>query len=89
MLESIQQWLLTIFGPPSKYRADDTVQLNGGNQLMVVISVRYTSRTAPPLVTCQWFDNIEKTIKVGEFLERDLKLYDWYSARENLKCTKT
>jgi uncharacterized protein YodC (DUF2158 family) len=76
-LIQVRTWL---FGHKSEFKKGDSVQLQEGGELMLVIDV-YTNRNlSGPLVECRWYEPATKEIRTQIFQESRLKFFDWHHA---------
>jgi uncharacterized protein YodC (DUF2158 family) len=66
-----------LFGPISKFKVGQSVQLLEGDCLMVVFEIAFEEQMKEPLIHCQWFDRESKSIRRNLFSEKDLKPFDW------------
>lgn len=79
----IKQWLLSVFGPESRFNVGDSVQpVNGDDELMVVKKIIRKWETKEPLILCQGYDEEKKKRKEALYPEKELKPFDWYRPRK-------
>lgn len=74
---------LRLFGPRSKYKVGDRVQLINGKYLMVVIEVINKRGMNRSLSYCQWYEPDTKQNRTNLFPEEDLIPFDWTNANRN------
>lgn len=79
----MRQEIMWLFGPKSKFRVNDSVQLrDGDNNIMVVTEIDAKFRK-DPVISCKWIDPVSGLTK-GTFLEDQLEPFDWERAyRDN------
>lgn len=68
-----------IFGPRSRFKPGDAVQLQEGEQLMVVTRIYTSRKMSQPIIECHWSEG--STRRMNMFVERALKPFDWYHPR--------
>ena len=82
----IKNWLLSVFGPSSRFNVGDSVQpIHGEQELMVVVEIKKEQNAQEPLVRCQWYDSDEKKNKVVVFPENQLEPFDWYHPKKRIQ----
>ena len=67
-----------LFGPRSKFKVGDSVQLHEGGHLMVVTQIFSDPAMSQPLIDCKWFESETKATRTNLFSEADLEIFDWY-----------
>jgi uncharacterized protein YodC (DUF2158 family) len=67
-----------LFGPISKYKVGQSVELKSGSQLMIVVEVFSKREMTQPLVRCKWYDRKSDSTHTNLFLEDTLQHFDWY-----------
>jgi uncharacterized protein YodC (DUF2158 family) len=70
-----------LFGPPSKFKVGDTVQLKNGGYLMVVVEVCSYRNMKQCLLYCQWYESDFHRTRWNLFRESSLMPFDWYTAK--------
>lgn len=76
LAQKLKVWL---FGPASRFRVGDSVQLVSGGPLMVVYRIFSARDLKEPLVFCRWYDPKTRENRNMCFPEANLKLFDWYN----------
>jgi len=74
----IRKLLDQVFGPSSKFKVGDSVEILRGGELMVVVEVLATRESKGPRMLCQWVDSKTKRPMKELFSEDEIKLIDWY-----------
>jgi uncharacterized protein YodC (DUF2158 family) len=69
-----------LFGPKSKFKLGDSVEIEDGGSLMVVIEVITNSHLKEPILNCKWYDEHTKSDRTNLFSESKLKPFDWHKA---------
>lgn len=82
-MTALENLRLKIFGPRSKFKVRDTVQLKQGKYLMVVIEVINKRGMKRTLLNCQWYEPDTKQNRTNLFSEVDLIPFDWYRANSD------
>lgn len=77
----VRNLLDEVFGPSSKFKMGDSVELLQGGELMVVIEIIPAREGKEPLIRCQWIDARTKCTRKELFPEGEIKLIDWYKAQ--------
>ena len=66
-----------LWGPVSKFRRGDSVQLCNGGYLMVVVGVHRNRKFRSPVIECKWFDPETRENRTNVFHEEQLIFFDW------------
>lgn len=82
-MSSLKKIALWLFGPPSKFKVGDSVQLKSGDHLMIVIEVLKKRGMKQPLIHCTWYESHTKQNRCNLFLENHLIFFDWDSANKS------
>jgi uncharacterized protein YodC (DUF2158 family) len=70
-----------IFGPKSRFKRGDAVELKDGSDLMVVIEVITSRHLQQPIINCKWYESSTKITRTNLFDESKLKLFNWHMAK--------
>lgn len=74
----VRQWLLSVFGPSSRFVEGDTVQLVAGQrELMVVGKVVLNGKSTEPQLLCRWTDSHTNEFCERLFAESEVEPFDW------------
>ncbi|MBL7872138.1 MAG: DUF2158 domain-containing protein [Cyclobacteriaceae bacterium] len=78
LVVKIKKWL---FGPTTKFKVGDTVQLKSGGYLMVIVEVCKNRNMKRCLLHCQWYESEFHRTRWNLFPESSLMYFDWYAAK--------
>lgn len=82
----IKNWLMSVFGPTSRYHIGDSVQtIHGDQELMVVVGIKTERNSKESIIQCQLFDSTEKRNKEVVFSENELEPFDWYHPKKRME----
>jgi uncharacterized protein YodC (DUF2158 family) len=70
-----------IFGPRSRFKRGDAVELKDGSDLMVVTEVITNKHLHEPIINCKWYESSTKVTRTNLFDESKLKLFNWHQAK--------
>jgi uncharacterized protein YodC (DUF2158 family) len=70
-----------IFGPRSRFKRGDAVELNDGSDLMVVTEVITNKHLQEPVINCKWYESSTKVTRTNLFNESKLKRFNWHQTR--------
>ena len=77
-MNRIRELLSELFGPTSKFRVGDGVELLEGGNIMLVVEVISEPGMPEPIIYCQWYESKTKSTKTKFLPEKDLKQINWY-----------
>lgn len=72
-MKSVKRLLAELFGPTSRFRVGDSVELLQGKQIMVVIEIVSESGAENPHILCQWLERETNRPRTGIFREFELR----------------
>lgn len=74
----VRQWLLSAFGPSSRFVEGDTVQpVAGERELMVVKKVVLNRKSTEPQILCRWTDSHTDEFREHWFAEHEVEPFNW------------
>lgn len=74
----IRKLILRVFGPASKFRVGDWVEVVDGGHLMFVTQISAKRGPDEPLIHCDWYESESNKVERRLFSEEELRLADGY-----------
>jgi uncharacterized protein YodC (DUF2158 family) len=81
--EHCSKWRVHLFGPVSRYKIGDRVQLTEGGNFMLVTEVIALPKMKEPLIQCKWYDPETHETKTNIISESKLRFFDGKVPRKN------
>jgi uncharacterized protein YodC (DUF2158 family) len=83
IVDLFSKWRVDLFGPVSKFKIGDRVQLIEGGNFMLVTEIIALPKMKEPLIQCKWYDPETHETKTNIIGEGKIRIFDGHAPRRN------